>query len=510
MAITRPFQIYPNQASVDRSQKAQRVTIPAPTGGWNTRDAPTALPPNDASVLINMVPKIGFVEMRGGYVSHSTGIGSGNVDFVKEYFDGSTRVLLTASSSNIYNSTSSGAASSLASGFSSGRWDAAQMAGVMGLVNGADAPQTFNGSTVGAMTVSGSGLTVANLVGIHVFKSRSYFWEANSQDFWYSAVNALGGTLTKFQLSQIASKGSKLLRMETWTVDGGSGPDDYAIFVMSSGECIVYQGDNPGSALAWALVGKYDIGQVVNDRAVLRYGKEIAVIVQNDIVTLPSAFGTPVPQPSKLTGAISDAVTNFDTNDGWQIFWYPRESLLMVNVPTASTSFEQYVLNMQNMSPARFTGIPSRVWGLYDGDAYFGSTDGVLYKFNTTNSDAGSDIDITSTQSWSEGGVSVNKMISALRPTIACVDSISFDIRAGYNFKEPTVSSPSSSVTTGTPWGSAWGSAWGSTTGETIVESWKMASGRGSPMTVKMRFSRQGDRPKWYKTDALIKAEGSL
>lgn len=512
MAITQPFPIYPKQASVNRSQANRRVAVPAPVGGWNTRDAPLNTGPSDAISLINLIPRQGFVELRGGYESHSTGVGAGDVDLCVEYWDGATRALITASSTNIYDSSGAGAASSLGSGFTNGRWDTAMLGGVMGFVNGADTPQQYNGSTLTSLSITGSGLTSSDLVGIHVHKAKSYFWEANNENFWYSATNALGGALTEFPLGDVAKKGGKLLRMASWTVDGGSGPDDYAVFIMSSGEVIVYQGTDPGSALAWGLVGIYDIGEPVGDRAVARFGREIAVITEGDLVLLPSSFAQVTPQATKLSGAIRDAFFNYSGNDGWEIFWYPNESLMMVNVPTALNpdSFEQYVLNTETMAACRFTNIPARTWCMHDGEAYFGSTDGVVYRFNTVEADDGADIDATSVHGWNAFGTSQNIMLTSVRPRFAAAGTLQYDLRAGYDFVEPSTSSPSSSVSAGTPWGSPWGSAWGPVIGEDIQGNWRMCNGRGSPATLKLQFSRQGDRPKWYSTDALIRVEGNL
>lgn len=486
--------------------------LPAPTGGWNTRDAPTNMQLNDAVELINMIPRQGFCEMRGGYESHSTGVGSGDVDLCVEYYDGTNRHLITASATNIYNSTASGAATSLAGSFTSGRWDTAMMNGIMGFVNGADAPQTYNGTTVTGMTISGSGLTTTNIIGIHVHKNRSYFWEDSSQSFWYSATNALGGTLTEFQLGQIADKGGRLLSMETWTVDGGSGPDDYAVFVMDSGEVLVYQGSDPGSALNWAIVGKYDISEPVNDRAFVRYGREIMVLTEQDLLTMPSAFAMPAPPTTKLVGAIRDAVFNYGGNPGWELFWHPSEKLIFINVPTSTgpDEFEQYILNTETGAPCRFTDIPARTWGMFDGVAYFGSTDGTVYKWNTIANDVSSDISVTTMMSWQDYGTATNKMITAMRPWLNTGGPLDLDIRACYDFEVANVSSPSSTVTSGTPWGSAWGSSWGSLTTDDLVKPWKMGAGRGAPVSIRMRFSRQGDAPQWLKTDLLLRGEGNL
>jgi hypothetical protein len=44
--------------------------------------------------------------------------------------------------------------------------------------------------------------------------------------------------LTKFLLP--FRMGGKLLAMGSWTRDGGTGPDDYAVFISTTGECIIY------------------------------------------------------------------------------------------------------------------------------------------------------------------------------------------------------------------------------------------------------------------------------
>ncbi len=510
MAIPQPFQIYPKQASVNRAKSNIRVTIPPPIGGWNTRDEPSALPFTDALEMINVIPRHGFVEQRPGYESHSTGVGSGNVDMVVEFYDGNTRQLLSASPTNIYDSTASGAASSEGSGFSNGRWDTVTMNGIMGFVNGADTPQQWSGSALTTLTITGSGLTSSDLVGVHIHKSRSYWWESDNQSFWYSAVNALGGTLTEFQLGQIAKKGGKLLRMASWTVDGGSGPDDYAVFMMDTGEIIVYQGDNPGSAFAWSIVGIYNIGEIVNDRAFTNFGGALLVVGESDVLTLPQAFAVETPPATKLSGAIALAVKNLSSNAGWEVFLYPNENLMMINVPVSLSpdTFDQYVLNTQNLTACRFTDIPARTWAMYNNQAYFGSTDGIVYRFGANEDDNGNDINVTIRQAWTDFGTPDNKQVTALHPTFKSQGNIDVGIGVAYDYKEITVASPSGTATGGTAWGSAWGSSWGTPAG--LDTGWVMVLGRGSAVSINMRWSRQGDKPKLFKTDCLMKKEGAL
>jgi hypothetical protein len=434
------------------------------------------------------------------------------VNLVTEFYDGNNRHLIAATPTNIYNATASPAATSLAGSFTNGRWDTAMMNGVMGFVNGADAPQTYNGSTVGAMTVSGSGLTVTNLVGINIFKNRSFFWETDQDRFWYSAIDTLGGTLTSFPLGEVAHDGGALLRMASWTVDGGSGPDDYAVFIMDTGEIIVYQGDDPGTSTAWALVGRYKVGNIASDRAYAKLGGQLSLINESDVITVPEAFVAAEPPPTKLTGAIRDAVANYSGNDGWEIFLYDNAGLLLINIPVQLSPdlFEQYVLNLQTGGACRFTNINARTWGYYNRGIYFGGNDGVVYKFDDSYSDAGDDIPVTIEQAWTNFGVPQQKQVTTVRPTFEANAAVPVGTGIGFDYTpKEGVAQPSSSVSTGTPWGSPWGSSWGESN-PGIFREWKLATGRGSTISLQTKFARQGDKPKLLNTDVLVKVGGNL
>ena len=503
MSIDQPTLIYPTPASVNRSPKAKKVSIPPPIGGWNTRDDPVQMQSTDATHLVNFFPESNQVAMRRGFSSHATGVGSGNVDTVVEFFDGSTRKLLATSPTNIYDATSVGAATSLAGSFTEGRWQSSMMNGIMGLVNGADAPQTFNGVAIAAMTISGP--TIANLIGIYVFKSRSYFWEDGSQSFWYSSVNALGGVLTEFALGEIAKKGGKLLIMNSWTVDGGSGPDDYAVFVMSSGEVLVYQGSDPGSSSDWALVGSYTIPVPLDIRGVQKVGAEVMVLTDSDVVFLPSAFDKPSPPPTKLKGALELAGPIYRANTGWQAIYYPKRAMLILNIPIAAAQFEQYVMNTATGSPCRFISQEGRSWGIYNDDLYFGSTDGIVYQADNGTKDNTSSINCDARQAWSDLGTPGLKIVNAFRPVFSATGSFNMGADIGFDFTNAVVNRATTSGGSGVPWGSPWGTPWSS--GTAINQDWIAASGYGQTVSVQISLAVQDERPAWYRTDLLV-AEG--
>jgi len=494
--ITSPIRTSPRRAT------SRRVTLPPPIGGWNTRDDPAQMTPVDATHLVNFYPEINQVRVRRGYIEHADTVGAGNVDTVISFDNGATQKLLATSPTNIYDATSAGTASSLAGSFTSGQWQHDMMGGVMGLVNGADAPQTFNGTTVSAMTVSGSGLTVADLIGIKVFKSRSYFWEDGSQDFWYSATNTLGGALTKFSLSQIASGGGKLLFMDNWTVDGGSGVDDYAIFVMATGEVIVYQGSDPGTAADWALVGKYKIPTPMSARSHCKIGSEVMILTDSDVVYVPSAFSRPAPPATKLKGALELAGPSYRANFGWQALYYSTRNMLILNIPVSATQFEQYVMNMETGAPARFIEQNARSLCVHDDTLYFGTTDGRVMQADTGTNDDGSNIDADARQAWNDFGSPNKKKVEAFRTVFSGTSSFVAGSEIAYDFDNATVNRTTTTGGSGTPWGSPWGSPWSSAT--SVRDEWKLAAGHGQALSVQVSISVEGERPAWYRTDLLL------
>ena len=502
MGIIQPRQIYPTPTSLPRNRKSTRVTLPPPVGGWNTRDDPVQMALTDATHLVNFYPEVNEVAVRRGFTEHATGVGAGDVDTVAEFYDGSVRKLLAASSSNIYDATTAGAASSIGSGFTSGQWQTAIMNGVMGLVNGADAPQDYDGTTLGAMTISGVG-TATEIKGVHIFKNRSYFWKGDSPSFWYSALNTLGGACTEFALGEVAKKGGSLVAMTDWSVDGGAGPDDYAVFILSSGEVLVYQGDDPGTATDWALVGSYQIPSPLGIRAVKKIGGQVAVLTDTDIVFLPRAFDKPSPPSSKLSGAIEVSGPAYRNNFGWQMTYYGTRKMLLMNIPVTATQFEQYVVNLESGAPARFTEQNARSWTVFDDELYFGSTDGKVYQADVGSDDNGANINADGRQAWSDLGIPTNKRVEAFRMVFSGTSGFSVGAGIGYDF---TNAMPSREVTTGgsgTPWGSPWGSPWGASQG--IIDDWQMGDGYGQVISPQVSIGIQDERPVWYRTDLIVK-----
>ena len=93
------------------------------------------------------------------------------------------------------------------------------------------------------------------------FKGRVFYWAENKQSFWYATAGAYRGRYGRVRpVSTQITRGGYLVQMVTWTLDSGSGIDDLAVFIFSTGETLVYQGSDPGDVNDWSLIGRFQIG----------------------------------------------------------------------------------------------------------------------------------------------------------------------------------------------------------------------------------------------------------
>ena len=214
-------------------EQGKSITLPAPYGGLNLRDDITALKPNEARVLENWFPGSGELTLRDGYDDHATGMGSGEVKTLAGYVGLTSSRLIACANGKIFNATSAGAATELATGLTVDRWQHVLYNNRLLMVNGADAPRDYNGTAIASTAWSGSGLTITNLVNIGLSRNRIWCCENSSADVWYASIGAITGAMTKFQLSQIAS-GGICMAIGSWSRDSGIGADDVTVFVMSS------------------------------------------------------------------------------------------------------------------------------------------------------------------------------------------------------------------------------------------------------------------------------------
>jgi hypothetical protein len=254
-----------------------------------------------------------------------------------------------------------------------------------------------NASTVGTYTVRYfiTGENSENFETVNLFKERLYFVIKDSLDFCYLPVDSINGAVTRFPLGGIFKNGGYLQAMGTWTIDAGYGVDDMAAFVTSNGEVVVYKGSDPSDPNDWALVGLWNIGQTFNRKCMFKFGGDLLVLTEGGLVPLSAGLQSTRLDPrvnitDKIFFAISQATSLYSTIYGWQINYFAKQNMLILNVPAISGT-EQYVMHNITKSWAKFTNIKANCWELSGDDMYFGG-DGFVGKFYDTNADAGTNI----------------------------------------------------------------------------------------------------------------------
>ena len=494
---------------------ARVESISSPFGGWDVKSALADIPEDSASILDNWFPGEGRVSIRPGYSSYATGLG-GDVETLAEFINGSVRKFLGFANNKIWNISASGAASDITNSMTitNNRWDWACMDGKMALVNGADLPLQIAADGVTASTLTISGPTIANIIGVNIFNGRSYFWEDDTQDFWYSAVSTLGGTLTQFQLSRVGQFGGKLLCMGTWTMDGGAGLNDFAAFFMTSGETIVYSGSDPSQ---FSLVGVFRIGAPVSQRGIVKLAGDLVAITTDGYISLNGALrkarlGEEGVLSEQINPAATQAAIDYGANFGWQAFHYPRGNMVIFNVPVSTNAtYQQHVFNSNTGKPCRFTGIDSRCWGTFNDKAYFGH-DGVVYVFdNQDTSDAGTNIDADAVCGATYLKTRARqKHVQGLQVVMSSDGAIAISSGISGEFRMPSVSYETPVFVGGeSDWDTAtWDTASWAGDGANITDDWVTRNALGYAITTRVKVRTRGQTVKWYATNYMFDYAG--
>lgn len=493
----------------------QTQTLPPPLKGWNTRDALTAMDPLDAVLLDNFYPDVGGVLVRNGFLSYATGVSSSVVKTLAEYNSGSTRKFLAAAGGGIYDISASGAAgAAIKSGYGSDAWQTVPFLSRLFFANGVDTLQVFDGSSLA--DASFTGVTLSTLVGCIAYQQRLFFWANNSTGFWFAQLNSISGTLSFFDLASFSPNGGNLIAATRFSHDGGNGVLDFIAFIMSSGDAIVYYGNDPSNfPNNWQMLGIYHLSPPVNIRAVCAYGGESFYTTYDDHVGIEAQMTAlqsgNLPPRSKVSSAVQAAVIANKAAFGWQALFYAKGRRLLFNIPNTDGSFDQHVQNVgssyqdgmtgQTVSPwCRFRNMPANCWGLFRDTLYFGSTAGNVYQADVGNLDNLGVINAMGQQAWNTFNSPSRKEIQASRPVIQSTGTPSFTFSLGFDYGAINIPTTVSTNTPGSPWDtSPWDtSPWSPET--TVNTLWHGAGGSGVAVgwTVAIASNRANT---WLRSD---------
>lgn len=505
-------------------QSSRTASSPAPVGGWNARDPISAMKPQDAVWLENFWPGTADVSVRKGAEYHATGLAT-KVDSLLAYSSPTQQKLFAATPTAIYDVSSAGAVGAPLKAISNGRFCHAHFTVAGGTyllaVNGVDDLQAYNGiswqsinsSTVPAIT----GINTSEFDNINIFKRRVWFIQKNSMSAWYLPVNLIAGTAAEFPLGQLFKFGGHLVAMASWTIDGGDGVDDYAVFITSEGEAAVYKGSDPTSSTDFQLVGVYFIGEPVGRKCFVKYGGDVLLITQIGLFPLSKAFLSATLNRSsaisdKIDLIFSQSASAYGGNYGWCGEVFASDNILLINVPVQEAYLsKQLVMNTITNAWALFTGWDAFCWEVWEEELYFGGN-GYVAKALIRDSDFGENISALARPAFNYFGSASGKHFKLVRPILRTNGDVSVNLGLDVDFEDSDILS---TIDTSSPltfeWDSAvWDTAlWGADF--SIQKDWRTVFVKqGFCASLRLRIAAKGVTVSWSSTDFLYQKGGVL
>ena len=373
-------------------------------------------------------------------------------------------------------------------------------------------------SVTGTYTTIGiTGVNSNTFIGVNLFKNRLYFTQKDSLSCWYLPVDSIGGAASPLYFGSIARNSGYLQAMGTWTLDAGQGADDYAVFVTSMGEVIVYNGTDPSTAATWALKGVWQLGQTFSRRCFFKWAGDLLLLTQDGLVPLASALQSSRLDPrinltDKIYFAVSQAASSYYAEFGWQINYFAGENMLILNIPIPN-GIEQYVMHTITKAWARFTNIQGYCWEVSgDADMHFGSN-GFVGIFYSATSDDENNITATAQQAYSyfdsPGQLKRFTMVRPILqstggvPSVLCGISVDFDTQSQLGAVSFNPNAQSESAWDVAKWDA---NVWAG--GLITTKIWQGVTGIGYTGSVNLNAASRNIELHWASTDYVMEAGG--
>lgn len=388
------------------------------------------------------------------------------------------------------------------------------------------------GSITPAGALPGANTTAPNatlFIGVVNFKGRAFYWEKNSQNVWYCNAGAFQGAFHRLSFANFTQRGGYIVQVITWTRDSGDGVDDYCAFIFSTGETLIYQGDDPSDSLRWSMVGRYQIGAPLGTRSHIRYASTEILLTDDGFVGLDEAIQNARTEivntfGGKIVRAAKEAAKKYRTFFGWQAIYYPAGNLFIANIPIASDQFQQYVKNTNTGAWTRFTGWPARCFAIYADRLYFGTKDGRVVLADTrpsdgyrqTFSDDGSAIEYGALPAYQKfGSPGLKTQLTAARVVTNVFDprALSLNAFSDYRVKPlPPIQDPQEFAQgqwNVSPWNTdAWASENNDPASMYAHPSFRPVQAFGFAIALSVRYRSSVQNVSWFSTTFVYKQAG--
>jgi hypothetical protein len=283
------------------------------------------------------------------------------------------------------------------------------------------------------------------------------------------------------------------------------------------GQVIVYQGTDPSNVNSWAMVGIWDIGAPVGHKALYKYAGDMLIICEDGLLPLSGALQSSRVQPKvalsdKIQYAISEAVTNYAQNYGWQVMYVPTINQLWLNVPFQEGSQQQqFVMNTITGAWCNYTGWSANCMEMFEDRPYFGA-DGFVALAYDGLSDAGSNIQAYCMQAFGTfGNAGLLKRFTMARPIFRTngLPSVYAGINVDFNILDVTAPLTFAPTPDGIWDTSKWdGTLWGGDLN--VLQNWQGLTGVGYYGAPVVKTASQGLQVRWVSTDIVVEGGAIL
>jgi hypothetical protein len=262
-----------------RRQVSNIKNFSAPIGGWVSNATGIGSGEVTAAILENMVPKQNRVFVRNG--SKTLVKLSAPTQTLADFDNGTSKTLIACAGDSIYKLPVSSDNSVVIpelidSGFANAKWQTVMMSNgadesSLVMVNGADGIWGYDGTALTEADASADNPFVNNVIS---FKSRLWFTKVGDATVYYGEVLSTAPLMLEpFPIGPLLRNGGAIIAINSLSMDGGSGPDDYLVCVSSRGEIVVFSGIDP--ATDFQLVGIFKASKPLGSRCLAKSGSDL-------------------------------------------------------------------------------------------------------------------------------------------------------------------------------------------------------------------------------------------
>ena len=391
------------------------VNLPSSSLGLNISDPLDNMPQDYAIQMDNLIPDNDGDRVRKGFVKVKN---TGYKVLTSVNRDG-TKLVLAATDSKIdvYDISDFDAVVQTKTGFSSNNWVGVPFTDGSGglhtiIANGVDTPQDYTTSLADVGYTIPTGVLLDRPLA---FKNRMYFIGGDF-DLYYSGLQSISGSLTKFSMGSYFRQGGKILTIANWTQDAGDGVNDLLVIVSTEGEVLIYSGTSPDSA-DWQMVGVFRIPRPIGKRCLTMLGADLICITEKGYLPLSSVLSDLRANRTTINRSIDGIVGDRNRNKNWDIFFYSKAGLLIVNAPSTVSgyAYEQHVLNFNTNAWCRFLGMDADSWCVCGDRIFFCNSNGI-FEANKGYTDNGKSITFQVQKAYSQFGSPFKKQLMRIVP----------------------------------------------------------------------------------------------